>query len=316
MSPTTPAAEWVDGFAGPGGWNEGARLAGHTGTSLGVEINPAAAATAEAAGHPRVVADVEAYPIERHAGADGVRLSPVCPTWSTAGNGAGAVDRPAVHERIAAFGTGRKPRVVEWVDPRSRLTAEPMRWIAAVRPRVFALEQVPGALDMFEHIGAIARGLGYNVWSGVLDAQDYGVPSSRKRAICFGRRDGLPVARPVPTGRVTMGEALGVDDGRVLVSNYGTGGDSARRGRRTLDQPAFTMTGKCCRNRWEWPDGSSRTLTLAEAAVLNGFRADYPFAGTRTEQQQQLGDAVPPPLAAAVLAPLLVAVPELVGSAA
>lgn len=42
-----------------------------------------------------------------------------------------------------------------------------------------------------------------------------------------------------------------------------------------------------------------------QAGVLQGFPADYPWRGTRTAQPRQVGDAVPPPLAAAVVGELL-----------
>ncbi len=46
-------------------------------------------------------------------------------------------------------------------------------------------------------------------------------------------------------------------------------------------------------------------VTVEDAAVLQGFPRDYPFQGGRSKQFEQVGNAVPPPLARAVVAALI-----------
>jgi DNA (cytosine-5)-methyltransferase 1 len=41
-------------------------------------------------------------------------------------------------------------------------------------------------------------------------------------------------------------------------------------------------------------------VSVTEAAILQGFPADHPWQGTKTKQYQQVGNAIPPPLARAL----------------
>ncbi len=340
----------VDLFAGPGGWSEGLRLLGLT--DIGIEWDAAACATRTAAGHLTVRADVATYPPERFTGADGLIASPPCPDWSTAGKRAGRA--------------GTSGHLIDLVP----------RWVDATRPRWVACEQVPPALDVWHEHAALYRTWGYSTWAGILNAADYGVPQTRRRAILLARLDG-PALPPEPTHCqgggstmfgtlapwVSMADALGwAEDvelyhlrGAGMTERHGdrparpatepsfsieggcwrrmvirTNQDSlirkgvTKRYERSVDRPAPVLTGNA--RIWAWgrpattlttderlfgphagSAGESQSenavkLTLAEALTLQSFPPDYPVQGTKTDQFRQVGDAVPPLLAAHVVA--------------
>lgn len=85
-------------------------------------------------------------------------------------------------------------------DPRNQLWRHYLRCVEQVRPKVFVLENVPPLLKSAEYqeLLKIAQGLGYKVEGRVLNAADYGVPQTRKRAIAIGSRIGDP-SFPVQT---------------------------------------------------------------------------------------------------------------------
>lgn len=412
----------LDGFAGPGGWDEGARIAGYEGPLVGIEWDKAACQTAVAAGHPRVRADVATYPTAPFVGkVTGLIMSPPCQAWSMAGKRDGEKDREQCHQLASMWATGEPSPFLEdeWADTRSQLVCEPIRWVRDIRPAWVALEQVPPVLGLWQHFARIYRHWGYSVWTGVLSAEAYGVPQTRKRAILIARRDGVTANPPAATHQtwppmnepdlfaeplpepVSMAEALGwhstdlvgfprradtddtiaidgteyrardlraasepaqvvtekarswlrIDGQRVEWSLMTAGKTGEGRPREAASAPAATITGKgtaawvvrtmqqtrqadgstpryersvdrpattvCADSRIGRPGHKDREggesqferdsypITVQEAAVLQSFRADYPWQGSKTKQHEQVGNCIPPLLAAAILRPLL-----------
>lgn len=127
--------------------------------------------------------------------------SPPCQTFSMAGGGEG---RQALDDVLTAIDdeSWKSPAALhalgERMDPRTALVLTPLAHIWAHRPELVALEQVPPVLPIWRRIAQVLRTLGYSAWSGILHAEQYGVPQTRDRAILMARLDG-PVKPPTPT---------------------------------------------------------------------------------------------------------------------
>jgi DNA (cytosine-5)-methyltransferase 1 len=382
----------LDLFAGTG-WGVACQRLGIK--EAGVEIMPEAVATRTANGMETIYNDVWdglKLTAEQHREAYGsyglLIASPPCQTFSLAGKGAGRAALDEVLEAIELHAYKDADALLEFGkthDPRTALVLTPLAYVWRDRPRLVAMEQVPTVLPVWEACAEVMREWGYEVKVDVLNAEQYGVPQTRKRAILVARRGG-PVSLPTPTHSryystnptkldpgvkkwVSMAEALGwgatdqpshtvtagvhgptdrwasggssvrkqldakigteawIDkpnqdvDARTtyaqrfdvadvaaiqtyptaLRSNYGTGGDASKRGERTANQPAPTLTSKADRNKWD----GERNMSADEAGVLQTYARPFIWCGTKTKKFLQIGNAVPPLFAEHILAALL-----------
>jgi DNA (cytosine-5)-methyltransferase 1 len=191
----------IDLFAGAGGWAEGLRMLGLN--ALGIELDEWACATASAAGHEVLQADVAALDPQEFSPVWGMVGSAPCQAYSSAGKGLGRQDKPLViacaHE-LAAGNDSRAARLEQCADSRSLLTVEPLRYALALKPRWIALEQVPAVLELWTIFAGLLAVHGYHTAAGVLSAERYGVAQTRKRAFLIASLDG-PVELPAATHR-------------------------------------------------------------------------------------------------------------------
>lgn len=192
----------LDLFAGTG-W--GVALQARGIREGGVDNMPEVRATRTAAGMETIYEDVW----DGLLGDDPVRFwhalqiaSPPCQSFSLAGKGAG---RAALDDVLRAIDDGayRRPERLRALgaetDDRTALVLTPLAHVFRDRPLWVTWEQVPPVLPVWEACAEVLRGMGYSVWVGIIRAEQYGVPQTRRRAVLIARADGIDAAPPAPT---------------------------------------------------------------------------------------------------------------------
>lgn len=210
------------------------------------------------------------------------------------------------------------------------------RLIDEIKPKAIMIENVRGFLSpVFEEyrvfIQARFKNLGFSAKWNLFNANDYGVSQLRPRVVIVALRDDIKDMFDWPEPRKqkppTVGELL-ID----LMSENGWEG--AQEWAAGADTIAPTVVGGSkkhggpdlgpTRARTAWAAMGVEGRTIAEAAPekgfvgmprlttrmvarLQGFPDDWKFYGRKTAAYRQIGNAFPPPVAAAVARNLRIA---------
>ncbi len=315
----------IDLFSGCGGLSLGLQLAGYR-VVAAVELDKKAAHTYRL-NHP----DVALF--ER----DITELSP-SEVMRTCGISRGELDLLTGCPPCQGFSRIRtRNGSASNTDPRNNLAMRFLDFAKALRPRNVLLENVPGlrAQALWRTLKEELLIAGYQLAEEIVDANDYGVPQRRKRLLLLGTLGRAPKVpercqfKPTVKDALTLVQAgdrlheLRVNHSeaalniiRAIPKNGGSRADlpSSLRlachartngfgdvyGRMHWDRPAPTITSGChnpSKGRFLHPS-EDRAISLREAALLQGFPADYQFelAHGKESIALMIGNALPPPM--------------------
>ncbi|HWF02016.1 MAG TPA: DNA cytosine methyltransferase [Caulobacteraceae bacterium] len=222
-------------------------------------------------------------------------------------------------------------------DERAELIGHFLRIVEELSPQAVLLENVPNLAaiadgNLLRAATAALGGLGFSVAHRVLSAAEFGVPQNRKRLIVLALR-GRSVTFPEPThgvaGHPFCSSASAIGDlpdagefGETGIYNHEPTAHSddmiarlknlqvGKRERGSFhdrlhpDRPSFTLRAGSGNFTPLRPVhyAHHRVITVRESARLQGFSDEFiwPDRIPRLQQYRQVGNAVPPPLAAAI----------------
>ena len=191
---------------------------------------------------------------------------------------------------------------------RGSLTVSFAQIVSGVHPEWFVMENVSRILQTrkLQTARQIFHEAGYGLTQVVLDASLCGVPQKRKRFVLIGHlgeEDGFMnniLVNHLADHPMTVAEALGPD--LDIEFYYRHPRSYARRGIFSVHEPSATIRGV---NR-PIPAGyvlhpndpvhnleGIRSLTTEERARIQTFPEGFVFLGSRTNQEQMIGNAVP-----------------------
>jgi DNA (cytosine-5)-methyltransferase 1 len=211
-----------------------------------------------------------------------------------------------------------------------------LRLVDEIRPKAIMIENVRGFLGAaFEsyrqHVKEQLRKLGYTTEWRLLNASDFGVPQLRPRVIIVALRSDLTDHFDWPEASKGSAPTVG-DTLSDLMQARGWAG--SQDWQRQANAIAPTVVGGSkkhggpdlgpTRARKAWAQMGVNGLSLAEdapdadfvgmprltvrmVARLQGFPDDWHFVGRKTAAYRQVGNAFPPPVAAAVARQLKIA---------
>ena len=275
----------VDAFCGAGGWSAGAVAAGCT-PVLGIDsdsaplklwatnCNPSGRAVCAAIGVDDVDWPEAAQDLHVH-------LSPPCTSLSKARAGS-----------ASALSVATALDAVRWC----------VQLVLDKGYTSWSLENV-ATPAVVACVAELARQHPDRVAHLTLDAADYGVGSNRVRLIASTPAV-IRALKEMPVQRVSVADALAAA-ALPLPADYIKSNTSNRNGTpcmRSTQQPAFTVTAShpliwCTR-----AGATVRCLSVAESAALLGFPPDWKLPLGSRAGLRAVGNAVPPPLARAVMA--------------